>query len=233
MPSRDHNSMLFEFDSIIDMELSVVHFIQKNYDTMQNPKWFDKSVLYQSDDVLKPMQIYNDNAYKLPVLKNIFKPEYKKNRIIESVYSIILKRYYKDILNENIVVYTAMKKYIKTCFSTAKEAGIRIGIVCSADEEKDLLSRIFPGITIIQGQRNEIDLSLYGRIVIGDIKTLYKYIDKNKEHPGAKNFLILNYRKNFEKEDSSLLIARIVVIFKDVNEFEIANTYIGIEAPEG
>lgn len=229
MGKSGFNSILFDFDSIVDKELSLVKFIMIN--TLNGTigdkidfenykitlKRFDK----QGMESLKYHRIHNDFG----LIRNMIEGDQDISE--DEIFNLIDKNYYKnekEILFEYASV-TDMIKLIKA-YKRAGEGVIKTSIVCENDIEKEYIvkSNIASSVSnILQCDRGDIDTSKYTRFIIGSYKSALKYKIYDEEEP--KSILLLNFRENFTKNDSTLLRPELIISLGDIHDIRVTYAY--------
>lgn len=209
------NSVLFDFYSLIDREISTIKFLAGEYreTALQN---FDKhKVLYTSDLDWKLARTQNkDDVFKSLMIGDEFKQH------SESVLNTIWADYEMCILGKY-----AFKTNATTLISAYSKIGrgdiVKIAVYCENETQKKFVTREFPSVTIETGERKGVDLTKYNRVIVGNYKHALMY-----DYPGPKSIVVLNFSENYSEDDFTLLSPELVINLGDIHDIEIMSAYI-------
>ena len=87
------------------------------------------------------------------------------------------------------------------------------------------MQNMYPQSNIIVCERKDVDMSNYGRLVVGTIDHALEY---ELEEP--KSILILNYRDNFIDKNCTQLKPELIIKFGDIHDINVAQAY-RLDAP--
>ena len=213
MSSNGFNTILFDFYSLIDIELSLINFIKAEYRDIDLPNLDKHKILYTDEkDWLFKRQFGEEDLFKSLIVEDSYKERY---------FDIL-----NSIINENedeILTKYAYFTSMKVLLSAYKKAGnglIRTVIQCETENQKKCIETNFPDIAIEFGKREDINMSKYARLIVGDYRNAIKY---NLEEP--KSILILNYRENFNNKDSTQLKPELIIKFGDIHDIRVVSAY--------
>lgn len=216
MSSSTNNTILFDFFSIVDKEVSLIKYIQNTGDLKDK---FDISRLgIIDDDRLRFLRTMGTEDLIESIVIN---PE---SGYIKELNSVFFDKE-TDILKYAIT--TNMTKLI-SAYSIAGNGTIRTTIRCNNDTESSFIKKLIPNAEIIVREAKEVDLNKYSRIIIGDYIDTFNYVFDNPMSIG-----ILDFRGNFTKKDNSLLNPELVISFGDINEIKIISSYNISVNPKG
>ena len=213
MAFKGFNTILFDFDSIVDKEISLINFIKSEYRDIEL-KYLDKHrILYTEEKAWVYERIYGrEDVFKSLITDNNSKSKYK------DILDAIIKENEKEILQKY-----AFSTSVHLLISAYKKAGdgiIRTAIRCETEAERDYILNKYPGTKIEFGKKEDIDMSQYGRLIVGDYRSALKY---NLKEP--KSILILNFRENFTEKDSTLLKPELVINLGDIHDIQVISAY--------
>ena len=220
--AKGQNSILFDIDSIIDKEGSIIKASRDIYlslpDDCEEKEYMKNSYVIDAlekitDENIKNARINILNPFKL-LLSDSYKPNWKF--IMEKTYETRKK----EILDQYVLT-TEMVPLIKV-YRAAGKGVITSTIRIDPDDDitKEYIENILPGTPIISSNREDVDLDKYGRIVTGSTRSMLQY---KIEDP--KSLLILSYRENYLKDDDKVLDPELIVNLGDINEIRITSPY--------
>lgn len=216
MPSKGFNSILFDFDSVVDREISLLKFFYKVYrDSVYMDDFMDIGHLIGvSDDVLKFERMYGqESLFKKLLIKQENKDTYEK--LIE----LFFDRDQKDIFETGCAFTTAMI----TMISAYKKAGngvIRTAVRCDSQDQVDFLHSLDRDIVAFVSKREDVNMGKYGRFIVGHYSSALEY---KLDEP--KSILILNYRENYNAQDNTLLNPELVINLGDIHDIRVISAY--------
>lgn len=225
MTSKGFNSILFDFSSLIDLEITTINWMRDVFrdNILEN---FDKhKLLYTNYDNLKFHRIYGVEDLFSSMITN---PEMKRNwwQTLHTIYN----EYAKDILIKKYSYLTQMPTLI-SAYKKAGDGVIRTAVRCDHIQEP-LVKEIAPDAEIELCKPEEVDMSKYGRLICGDYRIALKY-----ELNEPKSVLILNFRENFVENDITKLRPELVISLGDIHDIEVISAFPEnnefIKQPEG
>ena len=214
--SKGANSILFDFDSIVDIEISIIKYLRGEYressslDTLFGNNKHD--FLYSDDTSLQFHRMYGK--------EDLFRHYLEKDKdnwcnIFESIFD----RDQDIILSKKYAHLTSMK-FLLTAYKKAGNGIIKTCIRCDNDTQKNLINYFFEDTLVEVCPRDKVDMSKYGRLVVGNYKNAMKY---NIEEP--KSILLLNFRENFNSKDITILNPELVISLGDINDIQVISAY--------
>lgn len=214
MASKGFNSILFDFTSLIDIEITAINWIRDVFrdSTLEN---FDKhKLLYTKIDDMKFHRVYGAQDLFQSMISNAsMRTEWTKT--LASIYS----EYGKDILSQKYACLTQMPKLI-SAYKKAGEGIIKTTVRCDDQIQADLVAKIAPSASIEIGKPEDIDMSLYGRLICGHYIQAIRY-----ELNEPKSVLILNFRENFTENDITKLRPELVISLGDIHDIGVISAF--------
>lgn len=216
MPSKGFNSILFDFNSIVDREISLLKFFYKIYrDSTYMDDFMDiGQIIGVSDDTLKFERMYGkDSMFRNLLIKQVDKDRY------ETLINLFFERDQKDIFDTGCAFTTAMV----TMLSAYKKAGngvIKTAVRCDNQDQVDFLHSIDRDIVAFISKREDVYMGKYGRFIVGHYSSALEY---KLDEP--KSILILNFRENYNAEDNTLLNPELVINLGDIHDIRVISAY--------
>lgn len=173
---------LFEFETLIDLDLSVIMYIINN---MNNSKYIDTDLLKNTTTIngLENRLLFRENINPLSI---IIKKDYENS--IDDIYNELMESHKKEIVDN------ALPTDIMTfCNLGSSITGVVNNHVNCKDKIEEEYIHTFPGKIITK--INEYDLSAYNTLYAKTIDNLFDY--KNLTN---KKIFILNTRYNMMKD---------------------------------
>lgn len=213
MAFKGFNSILFDFYSLVDAKISLIHFIKGEYRDAELRHLNKHKILYTEDTEW----MWNRQFGVEEVFKSLILDDEAKTRSID-IFNQLFKENEKEIL-EKYSYETAMPILIEA-YKRAGEGTIRTAIRCETEAQKAFVQKKYPSTPIEFGKPDEIDMGKYGRLIVGDYHEALKY---NLEEP--KSILVLNFRENFNDKDSTLLKPELIIKFGDIHDIGVISAY--------
>lgn len=218
MPFKGFNSILLDFYSLIDIELSYINFISHEYRDCALYAFDKHKLLYTPIDDFKFNRVFGTEDVFKSVLNS---PELKDNS--DSLLHELWNRDEEDILSKKYAINTSMINLIKG-YSHAGNGVIRTTVRCDNKSQYDYVKSLIPDQSIEISKRSDIDMSKYARLIVGGCNSVKEY--KLKE---PKSILILNFRENFSDKDITLLNPELVISFGDIHDIEVISAFQDID----
>lgn len=221
MASKGFNSILFDFSSLIDLEITAINWMRDIFrdNALEN---FDKHrLLYTSLENMKFHRVYGvEDVFSSMVVHPRMKKEWP--RTLGTIY----KEYEKDILVKKYACLTQMPTLI-SAYKKAGEGTIRTAVRCSNDIQAALTKEIAPDAAIELCKPEEVDMSKYARLICGNYVTALQY-----ELNEPKSVLILNFRENFMENDITKLRPELVISLGDIHDIQVISAFAEKESTE-
>lgn len=156
------------------------------------------------------------------ITKNIFIPD------IQNVYEDLVTEFLNGEYEEDIYKCSSLTNQIRTLKAFAMSESIDYTILCENKVQEKFINNIKEtvGHTIVDSRSN-VDIKPYGRIVVGYVQDLADF-----KEPIMKNFLVANFRENFEPTAEHTLLGNYIIPLMDVNKFQIFEAYL-LNKPKG
>lgn len=210
------NSILFEFDTLVDLKIGLVKALQEDFPPGgPSNQILNFSFLHHNDeDQLKVIHTFNTED----ILARSFVPKYKE--MSESIYLDYLRDQYSRIIDLSPItnMVRLINTYNKTGYITSR-------IICKRDEEEAFVKKVIREPKIIRtDSEKSIDIKEYARIIISNIDDM-KLFNINKMI--GMHITVLNYAENFiiTEEGVKTIDPRYIIGFSDLNEFEFLDPY--------
>ena len=215
MANAGFNSILFEFESIVDKELSIISYLIKRYSDVGGLKLTEmkQTGLHR----LKLDRIYNPSSTLKSYMVN-------QDRDIDEWIRLFISNYEEEVLNEAAVFTDSLK-----LLEGYKEIGngvIKTTVRCDNKIEACFIRSKFNIGTIIK-DRKYLDSSNYGRFIFSNYKQALDYDFKE-----PKSILIQNFRENFTLENSTLLNPELVIALGDIHDISVIPAFYNINVTE-
>lgn len=220
MPFKGFNSILFDFDAIIDKQLSTIRWIAEEYRDDKLEAFDKHRLLYTPLDNMKFMRVMGYQGQDL-FRSLIINEDYKKmhKEVLHNIYN----QYIKDILSEKCLIKTSMHSLIRG-YKKAGNGTISTAIRCTNDIEEQCIRSFDKEVNIEKCERKDVDMSKYGRLIVGDAMDALEYVFNEPKSIG-----ILDFRENMLPNDITNLRPEPVVILGDINELTVISAYRSVD----
>lgn len=213
MAFKGFNSILFDFYSLVDAELSLIRLIKEEYRD-EELKHLDKYRILNTEE--------NDwKFYRIHGTEDLFRSliigEDAKQNYAKILWDIVKNR--ESSILEKYEYPTAIGSLIRA-YQKAGDGVIRTAVRCDTEAQKEYIMKHFPDTTIEFSERENVDMSKYGRLIVGDWRHA---LDYKFEEP--KSILILDYRDNFSQKDGTLLKAELIINLGDIHDIGVISAY--------
>ena len=207
MPCKGANSVLFDFWSLIDREITIIKYCMDKY-----PYFIDM-------DRLKSLSIPNleyQRMYgKVDLLNSLIVVREFKDRELE-VIDMLFSRDEKEILNPKYVFNTLMVNLINAYKKTGNGV-IKTTIRCDDDIQKDYVLSVCKDANVIISERKDIDTTLYGRVIVSYYKDALEF-----DFPDPTSIIVLKYTENMI---DNMINPELIINFGDVNTIGTASPF--------
>lgn len=213
MQSKGFNSILLDFFSVVDMELSLINFIVNEYKNSKL-KFFNLEKINYIKNTNDLIKARSNN--EIGLFETIF-----VNTTNKDIHNIMMKLYYdnESIILDKYAVTTNMKILIRA-YQVAGGGAIKTTVRCDNETQKKFIQTTIGSTSIIICEREKVDMDNYGRLVIGYYRDALQY-----ECESPKSILILDHRENFQKEDSTILQPELIINLGDIHSIKITWAY--------
>ena len=209
--SKGFNSVLFDFNSVVDKELSVIKYLRGEY-MEAAVDWLDKSALRMDDNYLRYKRLYRGNLFKSMIIKEDVKDS------SDNLLDLIFNRD-QDCIFDRDYAYTTAMKYLISAYKKVGNGIIKTVVRCDNDKQaryiKDTLNA-----DVIVTPRQDVDMSKYGRLVVGQFASALEYVLNE-----PKSIVVLNFRENYDTKDITLLNPELVIKLGDIHKIEIFSAF--------
>ena len=207
MPCKGANSVLFDFWSLIDREITIIKYCMDKY-----PYFIDM-------DRLKSLSIPNleyQRMYgKVDLLNSLIVVREFKDRGLE-VIDMLFTRDEKDILDPKYVFNTLMVNLINAYEKTGNGV-IKTTIRCDDEIQKDYALAVCKDANVIISERKDIDTTLYGRVIVSYYKDALEF-----DFPDPTSIIVLKYAENMI---DNMINPELIINFGDVNKIGTASPF--------
>ena len=207
MPCKGANSVLFDFWSLIDREITIIKYCMDKY-----PYFIDM-------DRLKSLSIPNleyQRMYgKVDLLNSLIVVREFKDRELE-VIDMLFTRDEKEILNPKYVFNTLMVNLINAYKKTGNGV-IKTTIRCDDEIQKDYVLSVCKDANVIISERKDIDTTLYGRVIVSYYKDALEF-----DFPDPTSIIVLKYTENMI---DNMINPELIINFGDVNTIGTASPF--------
>lgn len=205
MGFKGFNTILFDFDSLIDIELSVIQWLRGEYGG-RKLNGISDYIFTGSMEEFKFKRIHGTQDLFGSMLDNM---DHK------DVIKAFRSEYEKDILR---YAYPTNMQSLIRAYSKAGNGVIKTAVRCSNETQKKYVESLPTDIELCS--RHEVNMSRYGRLVVGDAYDALLY---RLEEP--KSILVLNYRDNFTENDITLLRPELIISLGDIHDIQVISAY--------
>lgn len=202
------NSVLIDFDAIVDYKIGLVRFFKRNEYRMEH---LNKDYINNSTDRFRIDRIFNvEDIVKLAL------DQYAAQNYEELTKQFLNSEHEFDIYTFS--TFTAVYRMAKVLISNSEV--MKLTIYCRNKTQKQFIDIILPKANVILCDPKKVDLSVYGKLILGRIESLDEF---NK--PNMMNISIVGFRENFEKDNPKNLKLKYIATYGDTNEFTIVDSY--------
>lgn len=218
MAFKGFNSILFDFDTVVDMKLSLLNWFKNKH--KGNIEFFSKDFINLPLEDHKFKRIHGIRDILVSAVNQEVSDEdvdvvYK---MCDNVLTSAWRDFEKELLENAILtdVYHLIRGY-----NAAGEGTIKAVVRCDTNAQSNFIHKFISKdiMTIVQ-DRSDVDMGKYGRLVTGYYANAYKY--KLME---PKSILVANYRENFARNDITLLNPELVINLGDINDIAVISVY--------
>lgn len=208
------NSVLFDFDSIIDKQISVIKFLRGEYKSFDDEAFYNKDKIFpMSNTYMQFRRMYgNEDLFRSIIMDESLK------KSSDTLVELIFDRDQKDIFDKGYAHTTAMISLL-SAYSKAGNGTIKATVRCDNQYQVDFIKKMNPDISTLISERSKVDMSGYGRLIAGNYLSTLQYALKS-----PKSILILNFRENFSDKDT-LTIRQELLILSDIHDIGIISAY--------
>ena len=214
---RQHRTdVLFEFDTLFDLQIGTVKALQKDFLSGGfNPHINFSFLENETEETLKVHRVYD---LEESIISQSLLGEAKQSA--SSIFSDYLREDYNRIIELSPI--THMVRLIKMY---AKTSIIHPYIICKNEVEERWVREITSnlGNIIRVDTEKEIDLSNYAKLFLSNIHDILGF-----KHVECITISVLNYGQNFtliEEAEDRVLLPHIVIMLSDINQFEVIEPY--------
>ena len=209
---------LFDFEAIVDFNLSVVHMVRDEFWT---DKYFDPDIAIRNEYFLKCALICNKDFNPLKIL---LRPEYSDSA--DNIYKSLLE---EDILEEYYEFFPTgglVTMYASNSFTN-------VSVLCHSKKQVDYCKKLYPerlGIsTILRKPDEKVNINkkydCYFTNNIRDIKT-------KLDNPEGLQFRVMRARYNIEDKDGiEMPLMEIALPLSNTCTFGLVDPYTDIIVP--
>ena len=222
MAFKGFNSILFDFDSLLDKEITMLEFLRRTYKP--------DDLVWLSPDLWKD-KIQNMEFRRMHGRESLFKSYVMADDYREKYKNIIEGFFTDEPIEKDMLQYAHLTALIHlvTAYLKTGNGTIQTTIRVSNKLEQDFVrSKISENIPIIVSQSRDVDMSKYGRLIIGDWRTGLKY-----RYGEPKSILITNFRENFMDDDINILSPELVINLGDIHDIQVISAYRMDLNPQG
>lgn len=218
MPFKGFNSIIFDFDSIIDIEASLIKYFtrrdMRDYIPMINFIDMNKALLL-NDDNIKFERLYGkEDLFSSLLLNSGHKKVYRE--LIQKFF----ERDQKEILEGGFAFKTSMP-ILLTAYKKAGNGIIKTAVRCDNQDQVDFIHReIDSSINTIIATRDKVDMDKYGTLIVGYYADALEY-----QIDDPKIIEVLSFRENFDRDNSTMLNPELIINLGDVNDIKIISAY--------
>ena len=220
---ENSNTILFTFDSLIDVSSGVVRFLQNTIDEY-SPELINYDRIVNFDEYLIKYDRMDSKGDDF--LKDCFLGEAAES--YKEIVEDILDKHAEEVYS--LAYSTDMKRMIK---QFAKTGFIRSIALVDNDLQAREVNKRFKELTsvIVEPKHDKVKLDNIARIVLGDIEDIYTF-----RHVTNLHIAVIGYPENFvplkndqTEEDEYSLRPEILFLYGNTNKFELMLPYNQLE----
>lgn len=220
MPSKGFNSVLFDFFSLVDKQISLLNWLTHEY----NPKelrWLKEGTWHLSSEHLEFARM---NGYEDLFKVCIQDPDIKFES--DTVLNDFFDKFESEILK---YAHTTSLTHLVSAYKTAGNGTIQTAIRCSNEAERDfVINNISKNANTFISSIEDTDMKKYARLIVGDIPSALAY-----RYTEPKSILIVNFRENFTESNINILRPELVINLGDIHDIQVVFAYKMDIQPEG
>ena len=208
-------SIIFDFDSIVDITLSTILWIRAVYRDSDLNNFDKHRIMYTPIENLKFDRCMDpEGLFKSMITSDEYKD--RADDVLKSIYQA----------NEEEILKYASITSCRNLINGYNKAGggfIKSTIRVDNDVQEEFIKKNFDmSMTfLVKQKRNEVDVEPYSRIVVGNYRDAFEY-----RFDGGKSIAVLDFRENFMKDDITSLSPELVIGLGDVNHIMVMSAYI-------
>ena len=158
--------------------------------------------------------------------------QFKFNRmyVYQDPLSLIpdLDRSSIDLYHPEAPVFTGMRRLLNVYLEDPNNL-VDATVLCKDEQQQRIIKEFIPRADkILVAPRNRVKVLNFSRIVLAEPKQTLEF-----RNPITVDFMVLNYRENYSKDDASLIDPEVLMRICDVNKITIAQAYPEIQEPDG
>ena len=218
MPSQ--NSVLFDFSSLVDIEMSLFKCIIDNPDiarSLDDVIDMDKYNVCRTSPIVEEKLRMDRCQNVRGLLREFLKP------LPLNEYLSLRDALYQSLQNfmfgkNDYISFTNVVRLIGA-YAKAGHDVIKTSIVCSREEKIFLLN--YFNTNFIHDNLEDIKMDdNFSRVISGDFRNLLRI-----DYGGPKSIIVLNYRENFLEQDSTILRPELVITLGDIHDIKVMHAY--------
>lgn len=214
---RYSSSLLFMFDSIVDIDLNMILFLKKNY---QSSSYLDPDIIKNNDlNFFKAILIKREDKNPISL---IIRDQFA-NSAANLYYEIITEKY-KDIL----YLDTPLLAFGILLCNINKAGEFHPTVVCKNEHEIQYIKALVPNVKTISEEK--VNLDHYDSIYVKDFADCIRF-DKYESKLKGKNIYILNYDFNLEQGERGILKFEIFEKIPQSNKLSLVDPYTNFKMP--
>lgn len=208
------HSFLFSFNSLIDLDYTILRMIRNEYN---NPKYIDQKVMSVSTKDIKTLLLNRQDPNPLTIC-------IEDKSIADNIYKEIMNERYSDLICPNKYLDITGLFFLVSVYTNMKD--VDVTVLCTSNQESAIIKQYHSKVkTIILPDPVDLDLDVYTDFVFKNAMDVYKFKNPFKE----KRIVFLNYRFNATITEDGELFPRLDIA-KDLysnglNAVTLVDTY--------
>lgn len=207
-----NNSILFDFDSIVDKELSTILWIRSVYRDSDLPNFNKHKIMYTPIENFRfDRCLSTDGLFKSLIEDPAYKD--KADEVLNNIYNA----------NEEEILKYASVTSCRTLIERYNTAGggiVKSSVRVDNEVEKRFIEDLFDhSVSVNLEKRQDANMEFYTRVVIGSIKDALDYkLD-------GMSIMVLDFRENFTEGDITCLNPELIIRLGDTNKISVMSAY--------
>lgn len=185
-PASGYHNYLVMFNTIIDLDFSILRMIQAEYN---NPKFIDQKIMRMTTKEVRFALINRDDPNPLSIC-------IKDKNIADNIYKEIMLTRYSDLLKEDKYMTITGIFFLISVYSAMEN--VHVNVLCTSKEEEAVIRKYHSKVNVIvKEDPSDLELDEYTEFIFKNKNDILKFKNKFNE----KRILLMNYKFNITFDD--------------------------------